>query len=96
MSEKAASAFYLACCEGNIDAVKEILPNLNLEDIDQIEPDGGTALHAAAQYGHMDIVKLLLDRGANIEIMNKSKKKAEEEASNDKIKELFVGHLLRP
>ena len=29
--------------------------------------DGGTALHSAAEPGHIETVKLLLDRGANVD-----------------------------
>ena len=30
--------------------------------------DGRTALHNAAMYGHIDVARLLLDRGANVNI----------------------------
>ena len=32
--------------------------------------DGGTALHSAAEPGHIETVKLLLDRGANVDTAN--------------------------
>ena len=33
--------------------------------------DGNTALHNAAQKGHLKVVEILLDHGANIEATNK-------------------------
>ena len=33
--------------------------------------DGGTPLYVAAAGGHMDTVKLLLDKGANTEVTDK-------------------------
>ena len=36
-----------------------------------IESDGNTALMVAAAYGHTEVVKLLIDKGANIEAKNK-------------------------
>ena len=36
-------------------------------EVDWVGPEGKTALHLAAQYGHKRLVKLLLDHGADIE-----------------------------
>ena len=38
------------------------------EDIDGQCPEGETALHRACRKGHVDIVKYLLDNGANTEL----------------------------
>ena len=40
-------------------------------DVNQPGPDGQTALHVAAQKGSLVIVKMLLDQGADTEVLNK-------------------------
>ena len=89
MSEKKTSDFYWACHEGDVNTVKKLLPKLSSKDIDRIESNGSTALHAASYFGHANIVRLLLDRGANTTIRNKHDKTANQEASTDEIKDLF-------
>src|SRR5690242_16724552 len=86
----ATSEFYYACRNGLIDQVREQLPNMSLEEIDQIQPNGSTALHAACYYGHKDIVKLLLDKGASRSILNKHLCLPYDEAETDEIKKLFI------
>ncbi|CAF2810804.1 unnamed protein product [Rotaria sp. Silwood2] len=58
------SAFYRACCDGDLSIVKQLLPTLSLEEINRIEPNDSTALHAASHYGHYEIVELLRKKGA--------------------------------
>ncbi|CUG89927.1 ankyrin repeat protein, putative [Bodo saltans] len=55
--------------EGNYAAVKYLvsLPFVRIEERDQ---QGNTALHLAAQSGHIDCATALLDNGAHILIMN--------------------------
>lgn len=51
--------------EGDIEGIKELLElgtNVNFRDIDE-----RTALHVAACQGYSDVVKLLLDNGAEID-----------------------------
>jgi hypothetical protein len=83
------SAFYWACRNGDVDTVKEMLPKLKANDINRIESNGSTALHAASYYSHTSIVRLLLERGANTTIRNKYKKTAKEEASTDEGRSVF-------
>ena len=40
--------------------------------IDAIDNDGYTALHKAAYYGYVDICKILIDSGCDLNIQNKS------------------------
>ena len=54
-----ASDFYFACRNDNIDYVRENLKEMSLEEIDKLEPNGSTALHAATFYDNKEIVQLL-------------------------------------
>ncbi|CAF1502310.1 unnamed protein product [Rotaria sordida] len=83
------SELYLACRNGDIDTVKRLLPSLTLHDINRMEPNGSTALHAASYYGHYDIVKLLLEMGAVRSIINKYDMTPADEAGTLEIKLLF-------
>ncbi|CAF4500767.1 unnamed protein product [Rotaria socialis] len=54
------SPFYKACRHNDISSVKNYLQTISAEEINQIEPNGSTALHVAAYRGHEEIVELLL------------------------------------
>ncbi|CAF0779059.1 unnamed protein product [Didymodactylos carnosus] len=84
------SQLYIACQDGNIDLVRQLLEVINLEQINCRESNGSTALHAACYYGHYDIVKLLLDNGACRTILNAHKCAPFDEAKDDKIRQLFL------
>ncbi|CAF2019860.1 unnamed protein product [Rotaria magnacalcarata] len=85
------SDFYYACRNGLIDKVREQLSNMTLAEIDQIQANGSTALHAASYYGHAEIVKLLLDSGASRSIENEQHKCLPyDEAEKEEIKKLFI------
>lgn len=51
---------------GNLDALRLALDNLT-GSIDEPVEDGDTALHLTCLYGHLPCVRLLLERGANLE-----------------------------
>ena len=84
-----ASQFYCACRNNEIDVVTSLLPKLTLNEVDQIEPNGSTALHAAAYYGNEKIVQLLLSKGAQRAIKNRYGNTPYDEAKTDEIKKLF-------
>ena len=85
------SEFYYACRNGNVEKVREELPKMTLEQIDQIQANGSTALHAASFYGHAEIVKMLLKRGASRSIRNEPHKCVPyDEAKTEEIKQLFL------
>ncbi|CAF1033116.1 unnamed protein product [Rotaria sordida] len=88
-SSNQCSDFYLACRNNNIEEVQNLLSTIDIHDIDRIEPNGSTALHAACFHGHQEIVELLLNQGANRAIQNKYGYLPFDEANNDKIKQLF-------
>ncbi|CAF1440065.1 unnamed protein product [Adineta steineri] len=83
------SKFYRACRSGDIKTVEELLSTLSLDEINQFEPNGSTALHCASCYGHAEIVKQLLDKGASRSLKNKYGKTAADEAATMQIKMLF-------
>ena len=58
----------LATTRNEIDFVRILLNEQNGEDIDFVDDNGCTALMYACNFAHMDIISLLLKRGANAEI----------------------------
>jgi len=57
---------FAACTEGDVAKAKELLKKETKETIDQVDFYGYTALHAAAEAGHADLIVPLLDAGADI------------------------------
>ena len=57
-----------------LDTIHEIKDLLRGVDINHQDADGDTFLHAAVQEEHQDIVKLLVDEGADRTIQNKERK----------------------
>ena len=58
----------IAGSDGDLDRVKAAVSGG--EDIDGRDSEWNTALHEACRKGHVDIVKYLLDNGANTELTN--------------------------
>ena len=56
--------------QGTIHEAVKMLLNFNA-DPDRIDQEDGTALHYAVKHGSVDIVKILLDKGANPLVQNK-------------------------
>ncbi|CAF1360257.1 unnamed protein product [Adineta steineri] len=83
------SRFYHACQDNNISLVKHYLEIMSTEQIDQIEPNGSSALHAAAFYGHEEVVQILLKKGVCYSKKNKYNCTPLEEAKTDKIKQMI-------
>ncbi|UJR27998.1 hypothetical protein I4U23_009256 [Adineta vaga] len=85
-----ASKFYMACREGDLDIVNRLLKTMTTREINHIEEsNNSTALHAASYFGHANIVKRLLEVGANVHTRNGYGNTAEQEAKTDEVKELF-------
>ena len=59
-------------------------------DPDLSQRTQSTALHAASFYGHADVVACLLKSGADYRMKNSGKSTAEEEASNNEVKQIFT------
>jgi hypothetical protein len=62
---------------------------MSLEEVNKMEPNGSTALHAAAYQGHEKIVDFLLKKGACHSIYNKHNFTPLDEAKNDNIRQLI-------
>lgn len=63
------STLHMACKSGNIDVVQVLLEHNGRESLDATKKEGQrTHLFLAASMGHYEIVKLLIARGANVDI----------------------------
>ena len=60
---------HLACSEGNLECVEALLRHL---DVDVLDSGGRTPLQEAVQGGHPDVVSLLLDRGADVNVQDEN------------------------
>lgn len=89
MGENRPSEFYFACRNDDIENVRRLLNEHSLEELDHMEPNGSTALHAACYFKRIEIVQLLLDRGFTRLVRNKYGHIPEGEAETDAIRELF-------
>lgn len=65
---KSTAGFFEACAEGDVETLRGLLPQdpdlVRASDRDR-RHDGWTGLHAAAERGHVDAVRLLLAHGAD-------------------------------
>ncbi|CAF1277641.1 unnamed protein product [Rotaria magnacalcarata] len=84
-----ASEFFYACSNGDLALVQWLLPTLPLAEIDRLEPNGNTALHAACANGHTEIVRLLLRKGAASHLKDVFNSTPTDVATNPEIKQLF-------
>lgn len=87
-----ASSFYFLCKDGKTDEVRQILDakdSLPIEQLNSLQPNGSTALHAATFYKHLDIVQLLLEHGCPRTELNRFGNTAYDEAQTDEMKQLF-------
>ena len=82
------SLLYLTCRNGFFN-VSEYLIKKGI-NINEVEKDGNTALHAAAFYGQENVIQLLIENGIDIDIRNRYWSRAAEEAKTQKIRELIL------
>ena len=87
-----ASDFYFACAHGDTNYVSRVL---NAEDassiveLNKLQPNGSTPLHAASYYNHLEIVQLLLERNCPRTTLNRFGHTAYEEAETVEMRDLF-------
>ncbi len=85
-----ASELYWACRDGDVRRVRELLKTIPYEDLNRLELNGSTALHAASHGGHAEIVSILLnERGCRRDRPNLHGLTAYEEAQTQQIRQLF-------
>lgn len=88
-----ASAFYMACREGNLDMVNRLLKSMTVRDVNRVEESNrSTALHAASFFGQKHVVQRLLEIGADTYIHNGHGVTPEQEAKTEDIRALFEEH----
>uniref|UniRef100_A0A8C1IJZ7 Transient receptor potential cation channel, subfamily A, member 1b n=1 Tax=Cyprinus carpio TaxID=7962 RepID=A0A8C1IJZ7_CYPCA len=80
---KGWSCLHHAAAEGYTQTMK-ILLAANVKLLDETNEDGNTALHIAAQAGHVSAVMLLLDMGAEISLNNADNSFLHEAVRNEK------------
>ena len=61
---------YKYCADGMVDDVRSLLQRNNININQKYCNYGGTLLHEACVYGHIEVVKLLIDYGADINVLN--------------------------
>ena len=83
------SPFYNACQNNDSSLVKYYLEIISIEQINQIEPNGSTALHVASFHGHEEIVQFLLEKGACCSKRKKYNCTPLDEANTDRIKQMI-------
>ena len=62
------NGLHQAALHGSTERLEAQLSDGGSIDIDQGDPYGRTPLTMASRYGHLDIVRILLDKGANVSI----------------------------
>ncbi|PJZ69582.1 hypothetical protein CH373_08695 [Leptospira perolatii] len=61
-----------AAALGDLESVKKCL-SANSSDLESYSPDGWTPLHLASHFGRTELVRYLLEKGANIQAKSRSK-----------------------
>jgi ankyrin repeat protein len=64
-----------AACEGHLDIVKYLLLRPRMK-VDARADSGDTALTIACRYGHADVVKFLVVKGADVRAKNQERETA--------------------
>ncbi|CAF3918442.1 unnamed protein product, partial [Rotaria sp. Silwood1] len=67
-----------------------LLSQLSLFALNQFEPNGSTALHAAAFFGHAHIVRILIAHGGILTILRNHHNLTPAEEANDEIRQLLL------
>ena len=84
------SPLYLACQNGDLVDVKSCLKKMKLKEInEQYPPNNETPLHAATRNQHIEIIRILLQCGAEPSLRNSQGQQASELGESEEIKQLF-------
>ena len=60
------TALHLAAVKGDLDLVEKLLGNHNTDLLHAKDENGWQALHEAVREGHYEVVKYLVDMGADV------------------------------
>ncbi len=90
LSMTQTSDFYNACSINDIPRIKSLLACMTSDEINRIEPNGSTALHAACYHDNAGLVYLLLRHGAVGSIRNRYGLTPYEETTSPAIKQLLL------
>ena len=63
LSDSLIIKFLQNCCDGKINEIENLIHKI---DINSCDYDKRTGLHLAASEGHVDTVKLLIEKGAEV------------------------------
>lgn len=85
LDESGLGLIHWSSDRGNVDVLKLVLDTKNI-DIDLRDSDGQTALFYSSSCGHKACVELLLERGANKEILDNDGNSCLDVAYDDEIK----------
>jgi len=83
-NRRSESILYIVCRSGYLDCVDLLLRKCG-GNVNQIQVDGSTPLHAAAYYGHHPLITRLLACGAIPTVRNRYQSTAEDEAACEEI-----------
>ena len=79
------SSLYMACRDGNYDLLLRLWPLLTYSEINHIEKNGNTALHAACYNNHINCIRVLVVWGCDTNILNKYGRTAFEQIRNQNL-----------
>ena len=69
MEDTGEAELVLAASDGDLSSVTQMLDALGFS-VDALDDDGSTPLMAACFGGHADLVELLLERGADVNLQH--------------------------
>ena len=69
-SDDGLTPLTVACCKGHTDCVSVLLGPLIRTNVNAVDNDGFTALHAASRFNSASCIPLLIDGGADVNAVN--------------------------
>jgi serine/threonine-protein phosphatase 6 regulatory ankyrin repeat subunit B len=76
--------------KGNSDVVDLLLPKIDIDNVNLQNKDGWTALMLASYHGHINIINLLINYGADVNLKDNDLRTAYDLAKTNEIKFLLT------